>query len=213
MPRDWSETDEDELRELEEKSKIPDDWYPSEDTIRAIEGRKKDVNEVSLAVQGFEKSEILSNEDVAEFISTGLPQEHGNVKNIEGIEYTDKYIGDEEGYIAGKCTTDEHNVSKIEINRQTPEGSDDPDEMKRTITHEVGHNVYYNLAEVHRDEWKGISSSSAPDEFVSDYAQTNEREDFAESYMTYVHDPAYLKAVSPAKYEFMRKHVFGGREY
>ena len=49
--------------------------------------------------------------------------------------------------------------------------------------------------------------------FVSDYAQTNEREDFAESYMTYVHDPGYLKATSPAKYMFMRQYAFKGREY
>jgi hypothetical protein len=85
--------------------------------------------------------------------------------------------------------------------------------MKQTITHEVGHNVYHNLDERQREAWSEINTHSAPDEFASDYAQTNEREDFAESYMAYVHDAEYLKAISPAKYEFMRQYIFERREY
>jgi len=94
-----------------------------------------------------------------------------------------------------------------------PEGSHDAEGLKQTITHEIGHNVYYNLDEGQKEEWSEINTDSAPDEFVSDYAQTNEREDFAESYMTYVHDPEYLEATSPAKYEFMHQYVFKGRKY
>ena len=172
----------------------------------------KDMSEDLLAVQGFEKSEILSNEDVAEYLSTKLPEEHSDVKRVKGIEYTDKYISDESTYIAGRCITDEHGVSRIEINRQSPDGSHDAEDMKQTITHEVGHNVYHNLDEGQREEWSELNAYSAPDEFVSDYAQTNEREDFAESYMAYVHDPEYLKAVSLAKYKFLQQHVFKGRE-
>jgi len=166
-----------------------------------------------IVVQGFEKSEILSNEDVVEHLSTELPEEHSDVKRIEKIEYTDEYIGDEGTYIAGRCITDEHGVSRIEINRQSPEGSHDAEEMKQTITHEVGHNVYYNLDEEQREEWREIYDDSARTQFVSAYARTNEWEDFAESYMAYVHDPERLKRRSPAKYKFMHYYVFKGREY
>ena len=171
------------------------------------------MSEDLLAVQGFEKSEILSNEDVAEHLSSELPEEHSDVKRIEEIEYTDKYVGDESTYIAGRCITDEHEVSRIEVNRQSPEGSHDAEEIKQTITHEVGHNVYYNLSEEQRGEWSEIYDNSARTQFVSAYARTNEREDFAESYKAYVHDPERLKRRSLAKYRFMHQCVFKGREY
>jgi hypothetical protein len=48
---------------------------------------------------------------------------------------------------------------------------------------------------------------------VSDYARTDELEDFAESYMFYVRDPAVLRQASPEKYEFLRLELFAGREY
>jgi len=49
--------------------------------------------------------------------------------------------------------------------------------------------------------------------FVSEYAKTNQFEDFAESYMTYIRDPETLLFASPEKYQFMRDEVFFGREY
>ncbi|MBM4466480.1 MAG: hypothetical protein FJ014_13155 [Chloroflexi bacterium] len=166
-----------------------------------------------IVVQGFEKSEILRNEDVAEYLSTELPEEHSDVRRIEEIDYTDEYIGDESTYVAGRCITDEYGVSRIKINRQSPEGSHDAEGMKQTITHEVAHNVYYNLEEGQRTEWREIYDNSARRQFVSAYAWTNEREDFAESYGAYVHDPERLKRRSLAKYKFMHHYVFKGREY
>ena len=49
--------------------------------------------------------------------------------------------------------------------------------------------------------------------FVSDYARTNQSEDFAESYAAYIRDPEGLAFQSQEKYDFMRDYVFGGREY
>ena len=170
------------------------------------------MSEEFLVVQGFEKSEILGNEDVAEHLSTELPEEHSDVKRVKEIEYTDEYVGDERTYIAGRCITDEHGVSKIEINRQSPEGSHDAEEMRQTITHEIGHNVYYNLSEEQRGEWREIYDDSARRQFVSAYARTNEQEDFAESYRAYVHDPERLRRRGLAKYKFMHHYVFKGRE-
>jgi hypothetical protein len=49
--------------------------------------------------------------------------------------------------------------------------------------------------------------------FVSDYARTNEYEDFAETYRVYVYEPEVLRFYNPDKYEYMRQVVFDGREY
>jgi hypothetical protein len=182
-------------------------------TQQGIENQGKDMSEDILVVQGFEKSEILSNEDVAEHLSTELPEEQGDVRRVKEIEYTNEYVGDEGTYIAGRCITDEHGVSRIEINRQSSDGSHDAEEMRQTITHEIGHNVYYNLDKGQREEWREIHDDSARRQFVSAYARTNEREDFAESYKAYVHDPEHLKRRSLPKYKFMHHYVFKGREY
>jgi hypothetical protein len=82
------------------------------------------------------------------------------------------------------------------------------------VTHEVGHNVHYNLRidnlEV-ASQWTELHQQDAG--FVSDYARTNEYEDFAESYRVYVRQPELLQLYSPVKYEFMRLEVFAGQEY
>ncbi|HVY60125.1 MAG TPA: IPT/TIG domain-containing protein, partial [Planctomycetota bacterium] len=46
--------------------------------------------------------------------------------------------------------------------------------------------------------------------FVSDYARTNHREDFAETCKFYWLSPDELARVSPAKFAYMRDRVFGG---
>ena len=49
--------------------------------------------------------------------------------------------------------------------------------------------------------------------FVSEYARTNQYEDFAESYKAYVRDPELLQFMNPEKYVFMRDEVCVGQEY
>jgi len=64
-----------------------------------------------------------------------------------------------------------------------------------------------------------LRTENTNDEFVSRYAKTNNKEDFAESFTAYVHSGnifrkraesnVYLKQ----KYDFLKKHIFQGREY
>lgn len=74
------------------------------------------------------------------------------------------------------------------------------------IIHELGHVIgrKYDLT----SEWKRL-----PHEMVSRYAQTNEREDFAESFTAYRMAPKHLKKISLARYEFLKKQVFNGLEF
>lgn len=98
-------------------------------------------------------------------------------------------------------------------------------EKVATITHELGHRSAY-LNKNNLDEsaaWENASGwQTGADEkpfnnrmtgWVSDYAKTNPREDYAETYTLYRFNPRRLKQVSPERYQFMKEQVFKGIEY
>lgn len=99
----------------------------------------------------------------------------------------------------------------------------------RTTTHELGHVAQYamiggpNLVAKVRaklfgtSDWTKISWTLALtgglkswNGFVSDYARTNDREDFAESLEFYWINPDELQRVNQAKFRYMRDEVFNG---
>ncbi|MBN1921594.1 MAG: hypothetical protein JW892_10135 [Anaerolineae bacterium] len=173
-----------------------------------------EVDKMLPDVSGFSKSEVLTSREVVTFLRNEFPPAHTSKRNLEKIEYTDQYKSEKPGYyVAGTCYTKD-GKSRIEINRQNKNGATDAGKMKSTISHEVGHNVHNNVMSAEmRDAWKEISQASADDEYVSDYAKTKVQEDFAETYAFYMLDPEALNEISPEKYEFMREHVFDGKEY
>ncbi len=165
-------------------------------------------------VKDFEKSGLMTNQEVQTYLDNTLPAEHVNGERVQEIRYTDRFVPERDGNVLGVCSTDqETGVSEIQVNRQEPEGSFDKGEMEHTLTHEVGHNAYWNLAPEARNQWDNLSSSSKAYNYVSDYAMTNTGEDFAESYSYYVRDPVLLRDVSMPKYSFMQSAVFNGRQY
>jgi hypothetical protein len=104
------------------------------------------------------------------------------------------------------------------------------EEKRYAIFHEVGH-VIGNLTSVDKSpawlahsQWESytktiqdveipLSKTSKPETIVSQYALTNEREDFAESVAGYRYNPAHLKKVNPTKYQFLKEIVFDDVEY
>lgn len=170
--------------------------------------------ENQVSIRGFERSGVMTNEEVGEYLTDNLPPEHLRADRITSIQYTDQFHGDDRGNTLGVCSTNtETGVSEIQIHRQVPGGSIARGTMEHTLIHEVGHNVHYNVGEQNMASWEQLSVNSAPDGYVSNYARTNPQEDFAESYATYVKDPALLQEANPQKYAFMKRWVFGGREY
>jgi len=166
-----------------------------------------------ISVKGFEQSGVISNDDVKSYLKETLPPEHISGERITEINYPNQYNGDDKSVTLGVCSTDNNGVSDIKIFNQTPDGSNNLDDMKGTITHEVGHNVYWNMTQQQRDNWESLSASSKPDEFVSPYARTKSTEDFAETYREYVLNSGNLQEVSSVKYDFMQNFVFNGRQY
>jgi hypothetical protein len=221
-----------------DKAALEDRLREAGPSLDKLETDQSLASDKQAPVQGFEKSGVMSNDAAAQYLCDRLPADHLSHNRISEIRYTDQFDGDQNGTVLGVCRTDtQTRVSQIEINRQTPQGSHDKGEMEQTMVHEVGHNAYYNMGDQNIVAWENLSSSSKPDEYVSNYttnghnltfsspglpltllpcqvyARTNGREDFAESYAAYVRDPQLLQDVSPQKHSFMRQQLFGGREY
>ncbi|HIC88831.1 MAG TPA: hypothetical protein EYP04_05470, partial [Anaerolineae bacterium] len=157
-------------------------------------------------VRGFERSGLMTNREVGDYLSETFPPEHVGPESLKRVEYVDMYVPHKDGNVLGMTDysffTD---TSKIEIYRQESDGSVDRAEMKRTIAHEVGHSAWNDMGwhelSPRQQTWAELSANSAPEEYVSEYAKTNVQEDFAESYATYIHDPELLREVSPDKYD------------
>jgi hypothetical protein len=84
--------------------------------------------------------------------------------------------------------------------------------MRHAIYHEIGHSVYIRLKDKARKEWESLFDPTKPDLQVRSKNSSPE-EDFTESYAYYIQDPDFLKDVNQTKYDFLKLHVFGSREY
>ena len=166
-------------------------------------------------IGGFEASGLLTSEQVADYVRETIPTSH--LEQCPSIQYepdNPEFVSYPYGLAFFDPETHEIKVGPAErFGLIAPE-----QEMIDTVTHEIGHNAHQNLIE-HRLEiaakWADLyeRSKNGENDFVSRYASTNEYEDFAESYMTYVRDPGLLQFVSPEKYALMRDFIFAGREY
>ncbi len=171
-------------------------------------------------ISGFDEFSELSNADVADFINNVLPPNH--LENCSDIICAPNApIWDEVPGAVGVHISSLGEPSIIAVaGGERLEGCEDTE--LSVLTHEIGHNAYDVLiannpelaaswAELYQDSWNTYEATGLG--FVSNYAQTNVFEDFAESYAMYVTCPELLKFMNPDKYEFMRDNVFDGREY
>jgi len=168
-------------------------------------------------VCGFENCELMSNEQLGNYLSETIPPSH--LEGCPSIEFDPQnyeFMNDPQTLGFYECGS--HAIHIADETRFT-EGAE---EIIETVIHEVGHNAYAEIIETNpilEAQWEGLNAGSYLQflvdgtGFVSDYARTNQYEDFAESYMTYIGDPEKLQMLSPDKYEFMYDHVFAGREY
>ncbi|MNL61652.1 hypothetical protein D3C87_1856070 [compost metagenome] len=101
--------------------------------------------------------------------------------------------------------------------------------MKReTLIHETAHALSdHQLQNIElKPEWMGLSRwihregtslvsarGANRQDFVSDYAMSSPREDFAESFTAYIYEPQLLLRQNPAKYQFLKEIIFKGRDF
>lgn len=162
-------------------------------------------------IQGFGASGVTSDEAVEQYIRRTLPLHH--LDHCRGIKYIAVDAAAHSTPIAG-------NIIPVyrEINIYSHGAFESEDFLLDTLVHEIGHNVHYNIRRDNFDldvQWAELFRQSEKDRelFISDYAQTNKFEDFAETYMFYVRYPDFLMLVNLNKYEYMRSKIFNGQEY
>jgi hypothetical protein len=159
-------------------------------------------------IYDFEASGVVTNEEVETFIRDTLPLSH--LDRCFRIRFVSQAMEVRSTPAAGRFVPVIRHISVYPV----AGGVLTPQDIFDTITHEVGHNVHYNMRIDNLElatEWENLYHQDAG--FVSAYARTNEFEDFAESYRAYVRDPETLLLLSPVKYEFIRVEVFEGYEY
>jgi len=159
-------------------------------------------------IYDFDASGVVTDEEVETFIRNTLPLDH--LDRCLRIRYVDHITDVRSTPAAGRFMPVVRHISVYPVTG----GGLTPQDIFDTLTHEIGHNVYYNMRIDNlalATEWENLYRQNVG--FVSDYARTNEFEDFAESYRAYVLEPETLLLSSPAKYEFVRVEVFKGYEY
>jgi hypothetical protein len=159
-------------------------------------------------ISDFEASGVVTNEEVETFIRNTLPLNH--LDRCLRIRYVDFVTDVRSTPAAGRFMPVVRHISVYPV----AGGVRTPQDIFGTLTHEIGHNVHYNMRIDNlalANEWEDLFHQDVG--FVSDYARTNEFEDFAESYRAYVLRPGDLLLYSPVKYEFLRVEVFDGYEY
>ncbi|MFB2917895.1 hypothetical protein [Aerosakkonema funiforme] len=164
-------------------------------------------------ISKFELSNIAATEDIADYISETIPLSH--LEKCPAIRY-EPVPNELHPNAKGTFERDTHQIC---IWGEQFAGSQ---ELIATLTHEVGHNVHENIMANNPElaqKWSNLHQESLGTYqqdgfgFVTEYARTNQYEDFADTYMTYIGDPEKLQFYNPDKYEFMKDYVFAGQEY
>lgn len=164
-----------------------------------------EIDEVLMSLSDFPPSllPILPGRQLTHFSRGFMPGEYSNSKNVLANSFV--YVLDT-------------------WNKETPES------RQQVIFHELGHVIgsYYGLDEsaewLKFSDWSSRTTVSDGREInsavpanrsstISLYAQTNPKEDFAETVVAYRYNPALLMRRSPEKYQFLKESVFDGLEY
>ncbi len=166
-------------------------------------------------ISGFEQCEQFTNEQMADYISSVIPS--GHLTDCNSIEYSPNNEWFVENHATGLYFPGSHEIDIASMERFIDSG-----EVLDTVTHEIGHNAHDWLKEYypdHASKWEfahmksDVLYNQNGSGFVSEYARTSPREDFAETYSSYIRDPLLLKMRSPEKYSFMKDNVFSGMDY
>ena len=203
-------------RDAVETPQVSDSFSLERRIQQAEDHRARDTSDKAIPeVHGFDKSALWSKKEVESDLHENFPPEHlnGSLKDIEYVDET-RVNGKGQRVLGVNSYSPIDGRSEIEIYHPSKGSVAGEQALKETLSHEIGHSVYWDTDQSVQTEWGILSRQSAPHEYVSSYAQTGgEREDFAESYSAYIRDPALLEIKSVGKYEFMRDKIFNGKEY
>lgn len=129
-----------------------------------------------------------------------LPLHH--VGEVSTISMVPSIASDKPGWVVFGNATDYGVTSRIHLSRESLKT---PQMMEDTLIHEVGHTTDY----AHKPYPLGPGASShhpyGEGNHVTEYAKTNPKEDYAETYQEYHQRPENLKKTNPDKFADMEE--------
>lgn len=158
---------------------------------------------------------MLTDEQVTDYLIDGIPCWHRSATRIESIAYIHEVVPSLGGFITGRFLPQDESRKKcyIEMYRQANGDNISEGLMWHTLCHEIGHSQYWQMPSGLQSRWAALHQQTPANLFVSVVVPMNEREDFAENYAHYLREPHLVEWEATEKYHFLRKFIFGGREY
>lgn len=138
-----------------------------------------------------ERAQIMATLD-------SLPLHH--VSGVRSIRMVPQLESSKPGWVVHGRANDLDISNRIRLSRNS---LSDPDKFARTLTHEIGHTVDYESQTLNLFGERSTREPFGEAPHITEYAKTNHREDFAESFEEYFHDPDKLKEAAPEKYEVL----------
>lgn len=160
---------------------------------RSIRALPNIVYPTIYGANGAEKATILKTLDSLPF---------HQASGVRSIRVVDQIPTSKENWVVHGRANDLDVSNRIRLSRSS---LNTPEKMSRTLTHEVGHTVDYESQKLKLFGGRSTSEPFGEGPHVTEYAKTNNREDFAESYEEYFADPDNLKEQAPEKYEAVKE--------
>ena len=129
-------------------------------------------------------------------ILDGLPLHH--VSQIDTVSMVPEIASGKPGWVTLGTAWDYPASSEIRLSQKELTSYD---KMADTLIHEVGHTTDYSRRPFRLGPTASSHTPYGEGAKVTEYAGTNAREDYAESYQEYHQRPENLREVNPAKYE------------
>ena len=182
--------------------------------LPTLPDRGKQQGKVQLLISGFAEQDIVSVGDVIKALEI-LPNHH--LQGLNEIIYDPDRVFQQ---------PDEDQPPEVYTRLPNPNSKAEFIQPKRIIAvydfdsaalfhqilyHEIGHYVFYLILDKGiKKQW--VTRIYPTSNHITAYASTNASEDFAETYAAFVQHPKTLEDL-PAKYQYMRDHVFNGIAY
>lgn len=124
------------------------------------------------------------------------------VNDVKAITMVAEIANPKPGYVTNGRAFDISLTNHVELSRKELWNSE---KLRGTLTHEIGHTVDYESQTLNLFGERSASKPFGEGPHITDYATTNHREDFAESFEEFHIRPDNLKQKAPEKYEAMEE--------
>ena len=158
-------------------------------TIRTADAFPRFVYPTIYGAQGAEKAQILQTLDQ-------LPLHQ--VADVRSIRMVPQLESSRPGWVVHGRANDLDVTNRIRLSRNS---LNNPEKFQATLIHEVGHTVDYETQKLRLFGERSTREPFGESPHITEYAKTNHREDFAESYEEFHLNPENLREKAPDKYD------------